>query len=100
MSRYSGGFFLDGTTVRDLIVGKASAVIDASGHLTVGQWGRDVQMGPHVLAVRQNLALIVDHGRPVSGLDRNTDHRWGNTRNQLQYTWRSAMGVTSSGDIV
>ncbi|WP_353374168.1 hypothetical protein [Mycobacterium sp.] len=86
--------------MRDVIVGKASAVIDASGHLTVGQWGRDVQMGPHVLAVRQNLALIVDHGRPVSGLDRNTDHRWGNTRNQLQYTWRSAMGVTSSGDIV
>jgi hypothetical protein len=100
MSGYSGGFFLEGTTVRDLIVGKASAVIDDTGHLTVGQWGRDVQMGPHVRAVRQNLALIVDHGGPVSGLDRNTDQRWGNARNQLQYTWRSALGVTSSGDIV
>jgi hypothetical protein len=100
MSAYSGGFFLDGTAVRRLVDGKASAVIDDAGRLSIGQWGRDVQMDPHVRAVRQNLALIVEGGRPVPGLDRNADLRWGPASNQLQYTWRSAMGVTRVGDVV
>ncbi|MCU1701523.1 MAG: hypothetical protein JWR34_7586 [Mycobacterium sp.] len=100
MSANSGGFYLDGTTVRTLVDGKASAVIDDTGRLSIGQWGRDIQMSSHVRAVRQNLALIVEGGQPVPGLDRNVDLRWGTLHNQLQYTWRSAMGITRSGDII
>jgi hypothetical protein len=100
MSAQPGGFFIDTNTVRGLVDGKASAVIDDQGHLTVGQWGRDVHMNPHVRAVRQNLALIVDQGAAVPGLDRNTDLRWGNAHNQLQFTWRSGMGTTAHGDVV
>jgi hypothetical protein len=100
MSAFSGGFFLDGATVRTLVDGKASAVIDDKGRLSIGQWGRDIQMSSHVRAVRQNLALIVEGGQPVPGLDRNANLRWGTPRNQLQYTWRSAMGITRGGDIV
>jgi hypothetical protein len=100
MSAFSGGFFLDGATVRTLVDGKASAVIDDKGRLSIGQWGRDIQMSSHVRAVRQNLALIVEGGQPVPGLDSNVDLRWGTLHNQLQYTWRSAMGITRSGDIV
>jgi Phosphodiester glycosidase len=100
MSAHPGGFFVDGSAVRDLVDGKASAVIDDSGRLTVGQWGRDVHMSPSIRAVRQNLALIVEQGRPVPGLDRNTDLRWGSTNNQLQYTWRSGLGVTAHGDLL
>jgi hypothetical protein len=100
MSAYSGGFYLDGATVRTLVDGKASAVIDDTGRLSIGQWGRDIQMSSHVRAVRQNLALIVEGSQPVPGLDRNADLRWGTPRNQLQYTWRSAMGITRSRDIV
>jgi hypothetical protein len=100
MSAQPGGFYLDGTNVRDLVDGKASAVIDEYGRLTIGQWGRDVQMSPAIRAVRQNLALIVEMGRPVPGLDRNTDQRWGSTKNQLQYTWRSGLGATAHGDLL
>jgi hypothetical protein len=100
MSAHPGGFLLDGNRVRDLVDGKASAVIDDRGRLTVGQWGRDVRMTSHVRAVRQNLALVVEQGRPVAGLDRNVDLRWGSARNQLQYTWRSGLGVTAHGDPV
>jgi hypothetical protein len=100
MSAHPGGFYLNGKTMVPLISGKASAVIDDTGHLTVGQWGRDVQMSSHVTAVRQNLALIVDHGQAVAGLNRNVDNRWGSARNQLQYTWRSGLGVTAHGDVI
>lgn len=100
MSADPGGFFLNGNSIRDLVDGKASAVIDDQGRLFVGQWGRDVQMGPHIRAVRQNLALIVEQGRPVAGLGRNTDLRWGSAKNQLQYTWRSGLGITAHGDPV
>ncbi|MCP9276464.1 phosphodiester glycosidase family protein [Mycolicibacterium arenosum] len=100
MSADPGGFFLNGVTVHDLLDGKASAVIDDRGRMTVGQWGRDVAMSPHVVAVRQNLALIVDNGQPVPGLDHNVDLRWGSARNQLQYTWRSGLGATAHGDLI
>lgn len=95
-----GGFFIDGNVIRPLEDGRASAVIDDRGRLTVGQWGRDVSMTAHVVAVRQNLALVVEGGAQVRGLDRNADLRWGSARNQLQYTWRSGLGVTAHGDLV
>ena len=100
MSAHPGGFYLNGKTMVPLVNGTASAVIDDTGHLTVGQWGRDVQMSSHVTAVRQNLALVVEHGKAVAGLSRNVDNRWGSARNQFQYTWRSGLGVTAHGDVV
>ena len=100
MSAHPGGYYLDGNTVRDLVDGKASVVIDDRGRLTIGQWGRDVRMSPAIRTVRQNLSLVVEKGRPVAGLDRNTDLRWGSAKNQLQYTWRSGLGVTAHGDLL
>ncbi|KAA0022362.1 phosphodiester glycosidase family protein [Antrihabitans cavernicola] len=100
MNDTAGGFYSDRTLGRALVDGQASAVIDDTGHLTVEQWGRDVVMNPHIVAVRQNLALIVDHGAPVSGLSRNRDSSWGNAKNQLQYTERSALGTKANGDLI
>jgi hypothetical protein len=57
-------------------------------------------MSSHVTAVRQNLALVVEHGQAVRGLNRNVDNRWGSSRNQFQYTWRSGLGLTAHGDVV
>ncbi|KPH21111.1 hypothetical protein AN948_03405 [Rhodococcus sp. ADH] len=100
MNDIEGGFYLDGTAYRALREGLASAVVDSAGHLRVEQWGRDDAMGPSISAVRQNLALIVDHGAAVEGLDGNSDNRWGSAQNQLQYTQRSALGTTASGDLI
>jgi hypothetical protein len=95
-----GGFYLAGQSKGHLADGLASLVIDRSGVATVGQWARDVTMSPQVVAVRQNLALIVDHGRPVAGLAANRGRRWGSFENQHQYTWRSGVGVDAGGDLV
>ncbi|WP_051683503.1 phosphodiester glycosidase family protein [Blastococcus sp. URHD0036] len=96
----TGGFYLDGRTGEPLVDGQASVVIDDHGRVTVGDWGRDVTMTGHVAAVRQNLALVVDGGQPVDGLSTNAHGLWGSSRNQLQYTWRSGLGVDAHGNLV
>ena len=68
--------------------------------MTVGQWGRDVSMSPQVASVRQNLSLVVDQGRAVSGLADNSSGAWGSAKNQFQYTWRSGVGTDRSGNLV
>jgi hypothetical protein len=96
----SGGFFLAGRTGRPLTDGQASVVIDDAGQASVGAWGRDARMSVHVRAVRQNLSLVVDNGRPVAGLETNTGGTWGSARNQFQYTWRSGLGTDAHGNLV
>lgn len=99
MAGARGGYFAEGRMARPLRDGSASLVIDRSGRVSVASWGRDHRMGPDVAAVRQNLALIVDNAAVVPGLTHNDDNRWGNAKNQLQYTWRSALGVDNTGNL-
>jgi hypothetical protein len=95
-----GGFSLDGVTARPLVDGAASFVIDKDGSATVGSWGRDVQMGPNVVAVRQNLQLIVDGGQLVPGLSDNLNGAWGQTLGQKVLVWRSAVCVDAHGGVI
>jgi hypothetical protein len=83
-----------------LVAGAASFVIDTAGRPTVGMWGRDVQMSSSVASVRQNLALIVDGGVPVAGLDQNLRGQWGATLGNRLFVWRSGVGVTRNGALV
>ena len=65
MSDANGGYYTDGKTIIPLRTGAASFVVYKNGSSTVGQWGRDVTMGPDVVSVRQNLDLLVDNGQVV-----------------------------------
>jgi hypothetical protein len=95
-----GGFVVGGHTLIPLRQGAAAAMIRRDGTATVGQWGRDMTTGPKVVAVRQNLDLIVDGAHPVAGLTLNAGQRWGSAKNQFQYTWRSALGVDATGNLI
>jgi hypothetical protein len=95
-----GGYYAEGKTLSPLVNGAASLVIDDAGRATVGQWGRDVGPGPHISAVRQNLALIVDGGAPVPGLEENVKARWGWTLGNGVLVWRSGVGVDAHGGII
>ena len=95
-----GGFYGYGKTLSPLRNGQASMVLYRNGTMTVGAWGRDVTMTSQVSVVRQNLALIVDHGHAVRGLASNVNNRWGATLGNAYYVWRSGIGVTNQGDIV
>jgi hypothetical protein len=95
---YDTGWYEQGRSAVPLQAGAASLTIFSNGSATVGDWGRDVGLGPTVAAVRQNLALLVDHGQPVPTA--NDPGRWGAVLGGGSYTWRSGVGVTPAGDLV
>jgi hypothetical protein len=96
----NGGYYTDGKTLTPLRAGAASAVIYNDGTMTVADWGRDATLTPNVVAVRQNLDLIVDGGQPVPGLNASDTTQWGNTLGGAIYVYRSGLGVTASGALV
>lgn len=96
----TGGFYLNGQYSRVLIDGQASAVIGIDGRISIGAWNSDVRMSPQVVAVRQNLHLVVANGHPEPGLANNAGGTWGSAKNQLQYTWRSGLGTDSNGNLI
>jgi hypothetical protein len=100
MDEANGGYYTDGRTVMPLRAGAASFVIYQDGSVAIGAWGTDVKMTPQVVAVRQNLALLVSGGRPVPGLDANDTTQWGFTLGNQVYVSRSGVGITANGALV
>jgi hypothetical protein len=103
-----GGYFAEGRNPYPLARGAASLVFYASGAVTVGTWGTDVRQVRGVVAVRQNLTLLVSGGRPTAAA-RGDWHHWGNTCGvtscaawvpEVEHQWRSGVGVTASGALV
>jgi Phosphodiester glycosidase len=100
MSDANGGYYTDGKTVLPLRTGAASFVVYKNGSSTLGQWGRDVTMGPDVVSVRQNLDLLVDGGQVVPTVYSSDATQWGATLGGGLYVWRSGLGVTADGALV
>ncbi|MGH9066521.1 MAG: phosphodiester glycosidase family protein, partial [Acidimicrobiales bacterium] len=100
MSDAHGGYYSDGRTAVPLVNGAASFVIYKNGTATVANWGRDATMGTNIASVRQNLTLIVDHGKPVGGLGSGSYRQWGATVGNKVLVWRSGIGVTKNGALV
>ncbi|MDQ1401676.1 MAG: hypothetical protein QOK20_3608 [Acidimicrobiaceae bacterium] len=95
-----GGYYADGRTVRSLRDGAATLAISPGGVPSIGQWGRDLKMGPTVAFARQNLSLVVDNGRPVAGLNTDSNYKWGATLGNKVQVWRSGVGMTANGALV
>ncbi len=95
-----GGFYLNGATAGTLTNGVASVVYYRDGHMTIGVWGQTVRMTPDVVGVRQNLHLIVNHGRVPATVDSNVESSWGATLGGGYYVWRSGIGETRDGRII
>ena len=95
-----GGYYAEGKLVYPFRAGAASLVIYANGSVALGQWGRDVSMSSTVVAVRQNLNLIVDNGHPVAGLSPYDHNIWGSTVGGIPNVWRSGLGITADGALI
>jgi hypothetical protein len=95
-----GGFYLAGHSAKPLRSGGASLVIGTDGRVDVRAWTGGPVPSADVVAVRQNLDLVVRNGKPVPGLATNADRAWGSTGQPAQYTMRTGAGITAGGDLV
>ena len=78
-----GGYFYDGTVVRTLVAGQSALVIDKSGHLQVGMWGREFTSTKNLMVVRENMKI--SH-RQLSRHEQSTGAKtkeFVNTSNQI-----------------
>ncbi len=100
MQDANGGYYTQGRTILPLRMGAASVVIYKNGDVNMGMWGRDFSMNNQVASVRQNLALIVDGGKPVAGLTSANSLSWGKTLGGSFNVWRSGLGQLKSGALV
>jgi len=92
-----GGWFAYGQTPIPLRAGAASLIIRSDGTATVGMWGRDASAGPQVVAVRQNLRLLIDGGKVAGDL---SPQSWGAVFGGGATTWRSGLGVDANGHLI
>ncbi len=95
-----GGFYQDGRYGAPLQPGDASLVEYHDGDVAIGAWGSEVSMTPSVVAVRQNLTLLVDHGLVTPQASVAPLITWGYSLGNLVSTWRSGIGITANGNLV
>jgi hypothetical protein len=95
----AGGFEAYGRVGAPLQSGLASIVTYSDGTTDIGSWHQEVPApGKTVVSVRQNLSLLIDHGRPAANVDCLTC--WGSTLGGVIDPARSALGVTADGRLI
>ncbi|MHB1008481.1 MAG: hypothetical protein ACYC1E_04380 [Propionibacteriaceae bacterium] len=94
-----GGYWQNGQSVVPLVPGAASMVLTSSGGLIVMAWPGGVPQAG-VVAVRQNLTLLIDHGVINPSVNSKVTADWGATVGNAAYVWRSGIGVRADGTVV
>jgi hypothetical protein len=95
-----GGFYLNGIYHGSLVDGAATIVYYKNGTVKVGEWGRDFTMNSKIDGVRQNLRLLIDHGKVSPNLNQDIETKFGATLGGGYYVWRSGLGITKDHRII
>jgi Phosphodiester glycosidase len=98
LSDSGGGFAVGGHAYAPLKPRLATFVRYRDGRLDVVAWNGGSDVGPNIIAARQNLPLIVDHGRPNPNLSDGPE--WGATLGNAIRVWRSAVGVDRHHNLI
>lgn len=94
-----GGFLSYGRIGAPLENGLGSVVTYADGSTDIGSWRQEVPApGRQVVSVRQNLALLIDHG--ASAPNSGCDSCWGATLGGVSDPARAGLGITADGRLV
>lgn len=92
------GMIADGTTYAPLKQNTATLIGRTDGSLNIINYtGQD--LGKNIVFVRQNCPILINNGN-LSVLDPKNKTEWGRTLTSETYTWRSGIGITSTGNIV
>jgi hypothetical protein len=98
LSTGAGGFESYGRVAAPLRDGLGSIVTYSDGTTDIGTWHQEVPApGKTVVAVRQNLAPLIDHGIAAPNVD--CASCWGATLGGVSDPARSALGVTADGHL-
>lgn len=95
-----GGYWQEGRQVGQLRDGAASLVVMADGRVDIRAWTHASTVPTGVVAVRQNLDLLVDAGALSSRIDSRDARIWGRTVGNAAYVWRSGLGIRADGSLV
>jgi hypothetical protein len=93
-----GGFYARTGLLEPFVNGMGTIVGYRNGRVDVRAWTGGSRPGPAVAFARQNLPLIVDHGRPNPNL--NDGPAWGATLGNAVLVWRSGVGVDRHGNLI
>lgn len=99
MADSRGGYWQNGTVIVPLRAGAASMVFTADGQLRVEAWPGGAP-GPGIVAVRQNLDLLIQDGVISREVYHASAATWGSTVGNAAYVWRSAIGVRADGSLI
>jgi hypothetical protein len=94
---FNGAVIAFGGSFRSPVAGVASLVVYDDGTFTVGAWGRDNDPNKQVVALRQNLGMLVDGGAPTPAA--SNVGAWGGSVAGVA-TMRGAVGVDANGGLV
>jgi hypothetical protein len=99
LSTGAGGFESAGRVAVPVRAGLGSIVTYSDGASDIGSWHGEVPAaGLTVASVRQNLALLIDHG--VGAPNLGCIVCWGATLGGVSAPARSALGITASGTLI
>jgi len=98
LSDSGGGFADGGHTYAPMKPGLATIERLRNGTVDVIAWTGGPVAGSDVIYARQNLPLIVNHGRPNPNLSDGPE--WGATLGNAIQVWRSAVGVDRHGNLI
>jgi hypothetical protein len=93
-----GGVIVGGHAWAPMKDGLATIVRYRNGTLDVNAWQGGPGAPADVAYARQNLPLIVDHGRPNPNLSDGPE--WGATLGNAIRVWRSSLGVDARGNLL
>jgi hypothetical protein len=95
------GWMQAGRVAVPLRTGRGSIVTYTDGTTEIGAWNEGVPAaGKQVYSVLQNLSLLVDHGVVAGTAEGCVQSCWGATVGNVDSVARSALGITSTGELV
>ncbi len=94
---FTGAVTAFGNSYRAPVDGQGSFIVYDDGSYTVGAWGRDNDPNKQVVALRQNLGMLVDGGAPTAAA--GSPGNWGASVAGVA-TMRGGVGVDANGALV
>jgi hypothetical protein len=98
LSTSNAGLVVRGHTIAPMVNGIGTLVEYRSGKVGVVSWHGGPSGGPKVLFAKQNLPLIIDHGKLNPNLSDGPE--WGATVGNAIRVWRSGVGIDHHGNLL